>query len=376
VLAAFSGVRADFSLTTFLQCQEPEKMDQYFINGAYGEEIITFVNPRGGACLRLHDGPTQDYCVSIFCDPSLNGLVSFHFYDQNGVRSPKKITRYGLEPPLGIEVDSFSIHYIDTLTPPANFTSSFTPRDSIGEFYQPVDVAIGSVGGYYNPEYDFVYVVDQGNHRIVKLRHDPSMDSLVWVGTFGEDVLIYPTAVAYADYGSPDRIDHDIYVTDAGQAKFFRFSASGVYESDYGGFGTMISRLGYPTGIATIPAINHRTAIYVSDSHNHCIMRYSSETTGEIAAQRRYIVPFDTYPFLAAVDVDSWGDVYVVDSYNHKIIVLNNEIDTILAEYGSQGTDYGQFESPCDIYINKKGDLNEMVICEWWAEFSGIQCGR
>ncbi len=64
----------------------------------------------------------------------------------------------------------------------------------------------------------------------------------------------------------------------------------------------------------------------------------------------------------------------MVDSYNHKIIVLNDDIDTILAEYGSQGTDPGQFESPVDIYIDRRDNPNEMVICEWWDEYSGIQC--
>jgi DNA-binding beta-propeller fold protein YncE len=298
----------------------------------------------------------------------------FHYSDNKGIRVPKQMTSYGFAHSQSLEVDTFMIPYIDSNTMATNFEKSLPRYHSVGEFDQPVDIAVGSFGGYYSPDSDFVYIVDQANRRIVKLRYDQKLDSLAWEGTFGEDILQFPTAIAYADYGSPNRMDHDVYVTDAGQAKFIRFSASGIYESDYGGFGSMISRIGYPTGIAAYPSPNHGTLIYVSDSYNHCVVGYKSETVGEIVAFRQFRIPLSPLPFIAAVDVDSWGNVYVVDSYNHKITILNSETKVVIAEFGSRGTGTKQFESPRDICINKKGNQNEIVVCEWWDQLSGIRC--
>jgi hypothetical protein len=225
VLIIPSSGLAQIVTTNFLQCPEPAVMCQNYIDNTYGKGTMTFINPRGGATLRIHGGQAGDYCVTIFCDISFHGLVMFHYLDKKGVRVPIKITSYGVAHSQSLEADLFLIPYTESNTP-ARYFEKYLPRfDSIGEFDQPVDVVIGTSNGYHDPDSDFVYIVDQGNHRIVKLRYDHSIDSLVWVGTFGEDILIYPTAIAYADYGSSNRIDHDVYVTDAANAKFYRFSA-------------------------------------------------------------------------------------------------------------------------------------------------------
>jgi DNA-binding beta-propeller fold protein YncE len=135
-----------------------------------------------------------------------------------------------------------------------------------------------------------------------------------------------------------------------------------------------LSFIGYPTGIAVYPGADGESNIFISDSYNHNVAKYLSKTSGEIDIEKQYIFPFSPFPYVVAVDVDSWGNVYVVDSYNHKITVLDSEITRVLAEFGAQGTGSGQFESPIDICINKNENQNEVVACEWWEQFSGIRC--
>jgi hypothetical protein len=86
----------------------------------------------------------------------------------------------------------------------------------------------------------------------------------------------------------------------------------------------------------------------------------------------RYVFPYDPLPYLAAVDVDEKGYVYVVDMFNEIIYVLTPFLDKKLAEYGGPGGDL-HFKVPCDIYIDCQSGNNEMEICELWDLESGIQ---
>lgn len=359
-----SGI-AQISKTFFLQCPEPAVMCQSYLDNTYGSGTTTFINPRGGAMLRMQDGSRGDYCITIFCDCSFHGLVIFHFNERGAGRMPKKMSSYGLPHYQMVESDTLRIPLKNLSETAADFEYYFPRFDSIGQFNQPVDVAIGASGDYYNPDSDIVYIVDQANCRIVRLKYDKNLDSLVWVGTFGEDILRFPTAIAYADYGSLNRIDHDVYVTDAANAKLYRFSASGIFESDYGGFGYGLSFLGYPTGVAIYPGSNGESNIYVSDSYNHNISKYLSNSSGEIEVEKQFIFPHIPIAFIAAVDIDSWGNVYVVDSYNDKITVLDGDIKRILDEFGTRESSLDHLESPIDIRINKQRSSNEIIICEW-----------
>jgi len=188
------------------------------------------------------------------------------------------------------------------------------------------------------------------------------------LGTFGTDILKMPTAIDYADYRDSDPNNNDIYVTDAGLSKVLRFSASGVYETSYGGWGRGLASISYPTGVAIATAEDLPNRIYVADSHNHRVVRYISGTDGAIIAERQYIFPLIPWPLISSVDTDAEGNVYVVNSFTNNITVLNSALNQILVVFGQQGYEPGQFDYPTDIYI----DGNEMQVCELFADSSGI----
>ena len=111
------------------------------------------------------------------------------------------------------------------------------------------------------------------------------------------------------------------------------------------------------------------------------MVRYHSASDGPILAERQYrfahFLPEPaTVPYLSAIDTDSKGNVYVVDKFTHKIIVLSSDLDERLKEYGVFGYGQGEFNYPLDIYIDNLDNKEEMHIFERWQENSGIQSFR
>jgi len=368
-LISLSGfLHAGIDQTSFLQIGEPEKMCQEFITQNFGDTAMLFLKPTGGAFIRINGGPRETYNLCIFCDRGENRLISFHFYDVDGSRTGKKISAYGKQP--AFEPWGDTIFWQDTLAP-FYFPPPYHGTDSAEYFFMPIDVAVSANGKIFNPDLDYVYVLDQGNHRVAVLRYLVSEDSLTWVKSFGDSILEYPTAIDYLDYGTDNRADDDILVTDGQACMVYRFSASGEYETWYGGPGTGLPNMGYPTGIA-VSSEPFAGTFYITDSKNNRVAQYLSYSDAQITYMDRYVFPYDPLPYLAAVDVDEKGYVYVVDMFNEIIYVLTPFLDKKLAEYGGPGGDL-HFKVPCDIYIDCQSGNNEMEICELWDLESGIQ---
>jgi hypothetical protein len=108
----------------------------------------------------------------------------------------------------------------------------------------------------------------------------------------------------------------------------------------------------------------------VTDSKFHRVMRYYSETNGQIIVDGQFIFPLTSpVPLLNAIDTDTSGNVYVVNSFAHNITVLDPGLDSVRAKYGEEGFNPGQFYFPADIYI----DGDRVQISERWEDSSGIQ---
>ena len=98
-------------------------------------------------------------------------------------------------------------------------------------------------------------------------------------------------------------------------------------------------------------------------------MKYHSESTGPIYVERRYVFSRHALPegmlYIKGVDVDTYGNVYVIDNFNDHIIVLSSALDESLLTYTRQPE---SFDRPNDIYIDK----NEMTVFEHWGLNTGI----
>lgn len=343
----------------FLNTDEPERMCQSYIDDQYGQNYMAFAQPTGGAIMRIDMGNHIHYKY-IFCDRPFNRLMIFSLDDYGGERVPAGVKGYGREiPPI-----SFQFLEGDTLINPP-----FPQRDSVGCFSGPVDIAVSSKHGYFDPEKDRIYVLDQENLRVVILSYKTDGDTLIWEDTFGEQYLDLPTALDYASYDDPDYGNHDIYVTDGVSSKVYRFSAKGEYEAEFGSWGYGLANIGYPTGIVVAPYSVDPNAFYISDSKNQRVVKYRSASTGPIYVQRRFTFPLalgtDGMMYLKGIDMDLEGNIYVIDNFNDNITVLPPGLEQIVTTYTREPE---PFDHPADIYIDK----DEMVICERWGEYSGI----
>jgi len=370
VLSTAAMAVSDITPTTFLQIGAPDRMNQQYVNEALGDSVLLFLKPSGGAFIHIDSGEV-DYVICIFCDQGVDRLTMFHYTEYDKTRFPIKMSYYGKQPAWNPYPDT--IEMIDSVTMPSSFVVEHSCLDSAEYFCQPIDVAVSSNGRYYNPDSDFVYVLDQGNRRIVKLRFNLDKDSLIWVSSFGSDTLKFPTSIDYMSYGTPDYTDDDILVTDGRLCKVFRYSASGDYETWCGGYGNGLPDIGYPTGVAVSSDTNAANFFYISDSRNRRISSYYSDPAADIIYMGRAFVPEEPMPYLSAIDTDEKGNVYVVDLFNQKIWGFSSYLGTFLGSYGEPGFEPGQFNVPSDIYIDIQQGQDEMVICELWDVASGIQ---
>jgi len=359
-LTAMASAQPVITPTNFLDTNEPPRMCAGYIASEFGADVMLMVQPSGGAPVKV-DLQHSVRLLYIFCDQTFNRLVIFTVIEQAGMRTPAgPIRAYGLD----LEPAHFRI--------PETFGSFRIPYRGQAEkehFSQPVDIAVSSANRYYDPVTDFIYVIDQGNMRIVKLRYDVDLDSLVWVDSFGSDILNMPTAIDYADYADSDFDNDDVYVADGLRSKIFRFTRHGFLEMSYGGWNSAFGGIGYPTGISVSANDSLSDVIYITDSKKNRIMRLRSSTSGPIEPELWYELSLDSHRYVKAVDTDTSGRVYVIDDFTNDVTVFTPDLGKILTTYGGFGHEPGLFDHPHDIYI----DNDEIQLCEKWAQKSGIQ---
>jgi DNA-binding beta-propeller fold protein YncE len=360
-MAGMVRAQPEITPTKFLDSPEPQRFCQNYLRDLFGE-ITTFTKPLAGALVRVEIDAGVDRCVYIFCDEPTHVLLLYALTDDGQQRLPYSAKMYGLQVYDPVWVFQDHDEGDSVLFPIAR-------RDSVECFDRPVDVTVSSRGRHYYYSEDYIYVLDQAAHRIVKLEYNVDTDSLYWIDAFGAEELKMPTAIDYADHGDTDPNNDDLYVTDPGQPGILRFSTAGELEATFGGWGRGLASVSNPTGVAVSVQEGLTDRFYVTDSHNHRVVRYRSNGTGPIVVERQYIFPLDPWPLIASVASDEAGYVYVVNSFTNNITVLDADLNNVVLSYGSQGYEPGQFDYPTDIYI----DGTEMHVCESWGESSGIQ---
>ena len=248
------------------------------------------------------------------------------------------------DPPPGVRLDRVGV--IDT------FAGSGEEGDggdggtaSQAEFRFPRSVAVDAAGN--------VYVADTRNHRIRKIDAEGVISTFAGTGEDGDEGDGGPASQARLCYPAGVSVDAkgNVYVADSWNHRVRRIDPDGVISTlagtgspGSGGDGGPASQaqVAYPAAVAVGPAGD----LYVADSRNHRIRRVSPEGVistlagtgvpgyggdGGTASRARLGSP-------GGVATDTAGNVYVADSWNHRVRRISTAgLISTLAGTGARG---------------------------------------
>ncbi|MBI4330927.1 MAG: hypothetical protein HY673_06580 [Chloroflexi bacterium] len=212
-----------------------------------------------------------------------------------------------------------------------------------GVIDSPTGVTIDSSGNFYVSNYwdSRVYKFDSAGNNIPA----PTFD----LGGYGsaDNQFKYPQDVMYNPSNGyiyvMDQWNHKVkYFTDTGG------DPNGGSPNSWGQFGTAVGDFKYPQGIGVDASGN----IYVADSNNHRIQKFSAAGTNGVAwggagsgsGNGQFKSPQD-------VAVDGSGNIWVADTNNHRVQKLSPS-GTFITKFGSSGSGQGQFSYPRGVAVN------------------------
>jgi len=221
------------------------------------------------------------------------------------------------------------------------------PGDADGLLSLPTGLVFDHLRG-------LLLVVDTDNHRVQVFSCDDGGSS--FVSKLGEDgnqpgQLQYPWGLA---------IDHDhdrILIADFSNSRIQAWSLSDhKFLSCIGLQGSGDLEFEYPQGIAIDK--HHRRTIIADSDNNRLVFLSSIDlsflfSVGGIQGSR----PGEFhYPMGVAIDEDRHR-IIVIDTNNHRVQVLSSIDGSFLFEFGSQGTQPGQFIDPQGLCIANQGRI-------------------
>ena len=133
----------------------------------------------------------------------------------------------------------------------------------------------------------------------------------------------------------------------------FAYKTADTYEfmTKWGTGGTGDGQFGFPA----MAAVDSSGNIYVTDNYNHRVQKFASDGTfltkwgSQGAGNGQFDAP-------VGIAIDGTGNVYVADMENHTIQKFTSD-GAYLTQWGSQGTGNGQFNFPFGVAVDSAGNI-------------------
>ena len=222
---------------------------------------------------------------------------------------------------------------VQKFDPNGNFLTEWGSKGTEpGQFGHPSGIAISD---------EFVFVVDNRNHNIQKF--DLDGNHIITWGEYGKSSgsLNSPRGITISD-------DKFLYVVDNGNARIQKFTLNGEYVSEFGQSGKRGGGFINPVDIV----INSEQFFVTDPAQNKIIVfdmkgnfkKEFNDSFGGLSINPEGIV------------FDSYGNFYIVDYKNNRIIHYN-DMFVPLSVFGNSGNAEGEFRFPKDVAMSSDGYL-------------------
>jgi DNA-binding beta-propeller fold protein YncE len=180
-----------------------------------------------------------------------------------------------------------------------------------------------------------IFVADSDLGIVVRLNRKGES-----LGAIGQGELRRPVGVAY------DAITHLLYVVDTYGHDIKVYGKDGRLQRTLGHRGDKPGEFNYPTYI-----VLDRGNLYVSDTMNARVQVLDAETGQSKLVIGELGINVGNLVRPKGVAVDSEGDVYVVESYFDRLLVYNKN-GQFLMPIGTEGRMIGEFYLPSGVWID------------------------
>jgi DNA-binding beta-propeller fold protein YncE len=228
---------------------------------------------------------------------------------------------------------------ISPIPPPTKFSFTSIGLEFIKSIPRPPDPTGIDIYRIANPVFgNKLLVADERNHRILNLNNLIPGPVEAW-GSEGSGIgqFRFPKAVAI------DPNTGNIFVADTNNNRIQKFTLTGVPITQWGSLGTGDDQFNLPWAIALDPSTGD---VYVSDRDNNRIQKFTNDGN--------FITKLDNVTSLG-IAVGPDGNLYVSSQLN-KIQKFASD-GQFIKEWGSSGTDDGEFDTPVGITVDSNNEV-------------------
>jgi tripartite motif-containing protein 71 len=198
-----------------------------------------------------------------------------------------------------------------------------------------------------------LFVSDTVGNRVETFAAGSYAYSGQWTATGGfTGGLVAPAGIAVDPRGS-------VYIADQGDERIVRLWGDGTFLSELGGPGNLGGA--QLNGAGSVAAGTGTGQTYVADTGHNRVLVYGPEGAlqakwGAGAGSGASGSGAGEFNHPSAVALDGAGDVYVADTYNHRVVKLAPD-GSVLAQWGSVGSGDGHFNSPNGVAVDAAGNV-------------------
>jgi len=160
-----------------------------------------------------------------------------------------------------------------------------------------------------------------------------------------------------------DSNTNNIFITDSEHNVIKKFTNNGVLIKSWGGPGTSNGKFSHPNDVAVDSTGN----VFVTDGYNHRIQKFHLSNvcpagTIQVTIGICFVKSWGMegtgdgqFGYPHGIVIDSTDNVFVVDRWNMRVQKFDND-GNYITKWGSWGTGQGEFQNPDVIALNPKTD--------------------